>query len=79
MFGTVLAGTSLPKSSTASLPKRPDGTVKVLAKSARCLSDEEIAGLATYIRNAWGNRAPVVSASDVAAIRNDMTRKTAVK
>jgi len=53
--------------------------VKVLAKSARCLSDEEIAGLATYIRNAWGNRAPVVSASDVAAIRNDITRKTAVK
>jgi hypothetical protein len=53
--------------------------VKVLAKSARCLSDEEIAGLATYIRNAWGNRAPVVSASHVAAIRNDITRKTAVK
>ena len=42
-------------------------------------SDEEIADLATYIRNAWGTRAPVISASDVATIRNDITRKTAVK
>ena len=35
------------------------------------LSDEEIADLTTYIRNAWGNRASAVSASQVAKARKD--------
>jgi mono/diheme cytochrome c family protein len=33
------------------------------------LSDAEIADVATYVRNSWGNRAPAVSASAVADMR----------
>lgn len=35
----------------------------------RKLSDQQIADLATYIRNAWGNRASAVSADAVAKVR----------
>ena len=38
------------------------------------LSDEEIADLATYIRNAWGNRASVVSTDQVADARKEITQ-----
>lgn len=34
------------------------------------LSDDEIADVATYIRNAWGNRAPAVAAAEVKALRH---------
>ena len=40
---------------------------------------EEIADLATYLRNAWGNRASVVSQGDVAAVRKNMSHKTESK
>jgi mono/diheme cytochrome c family protein len=33
------------------------------------LSDEEVAAVITYIRNSWGNAAPLVTASDVESIR----------
>jgi mono/diheme cytochrome c family protein len=33
------------------------------------LSDDRIAAVATYIRNAWGNRAPAVTAAQVKALR----------
>ncbi len=33
------------------------------------LSDQEIADVATYIRNAWGNAAPAVTSSEVAKAR----------
>ncbi len=33
------------------------------------LSDEEIAAVATYQRNSWGNRAPAVRPEQVAAVR----------
>jgi mono/diheme cytochrome c family protein len=33
------------------------------------LSDQEIADVATYIRNAWGNAAPAVTAAQVKAAR----------
>ncbi|WP_316225036.1 MULTISPECIES: c-type cytochrome [unclassified Bradyrhizobium] len=36
---------------------------------ARELTDQQIADVATYIRNAWGNAAPAVSADDVRRIR----------
>lgn len=36
------------------------------------LTDEDIAALATYIRNSWGNSFGEVSASDVASIRADL-------
>lgn len=33
------------------------------------LSDQQIADLATYVRNAWGNSAPQVTASKVGDLR----------
>ncbi len=36
------------------------------------LTDGELADLATYIRNAWGNRAGAVSASQVAKVRKEV-------
>ncbi|MHB8743170.1 MAG: c-type cytochrome [Sulfuricaulis sp.] len=36
------------------------------------LSDQEIADLATYIRNAWNNRADTVSAGQVAKVRKEV-------
>jgi mono/diheme cytochrome c family protein len=37
--------------------------------AGQSLKDEDIAALATYVRNAWGNAAPVVSAVDVLEAR----------
>lgn len=34
------------------------------------LTDREVAAVASFVRNSFGNRAPAVSANDVAAIRN---------
>ncbi|CDX54410.1 Gluconate 2-dehydrogenase cytochrome c subunit [Mesorhizobium plurifarium] len=38
------------------------------------LKDREIADVLTYIRNSWGNAAPVVSADDVASVRKELTQ-----
>jgi mono/diheme cytochrome c family protein len=47
------------------------------------LEDREIADVATYIRNSWGNSAPAVSAGDVAKLRRRVAahpiRKPATK
>jgi mono/diheme cytochrome c family protein len=36
------------------------------------LSNEQVAAVATYVRNAWGNAAPPVSASDVGKLKKDL-------
>ena len=41
------------------------------------LNDGEIADVASYIRNAWGNSAPPVSASDVHALRRGLAQDRA--
>jgi mono/diheme cytochrome c family protein len=33
------------------------------------MSDQEVADVVTYIRNAWGNAAPAVAATEVAKAR----------
>jgi mono/diheme cytochrome c family protein len=38
---------------------------------AEKLSDQEIADVATYIRNSWGNAASAVTAAQVAKARDD--------
>lgn len=38
------------------------------------LSDKEIADMATYIRNSWGNSAPAVSEADVKKLRKTLTK-----
>jgi mono/diheme cytochrome c family protein len=40
------------------------------------LSDEEVADVATYVRNSWGNHAQPVKASDVAKLRGRLNLKT---
>ena len=39
------------------------------------LTDAQIAAVATYIRNSWGNAAPAVSAGDVSDLRHAMGAK----
>jgi len=39
------------------------------------LNDEQIAAVATYVRNHWGNPAPAVSSSDVAKLRSRLTNR----
>jgi mono/diheme cytochrome c family protein len=36
------------------------------------LTNEQIAAVTTYVRNAWGNAAPAVSAADVAEARKQL-------
>ena len=40
------------------------------------LSDDQIAAVATYVRNAWGNKADPVTADDVKALRASVEAKT---
>ena len=40
------------------------------------LDNAQVAAVATYIRNAWGNRASSVSAGDVADMRKQMRQKS---
>jgi mono/diheme cytochrome c family protein len=40
------------------------------------LSDREIAGVATYIRNAWGNRASEVTEAPVSTLRKSLLKRT---
>jgi mono/diheme cytochrome c family protein len=53
---------------TVTTPRAPN-TGSMPAYAAK-LSDQEIADVATYIRNAWGNAAPAVTADQVAEARN---------
>jgi mono/diheme cytochrome c family protein len=52
---------------TVTTPRAPN-TGSMPAYSAK-LSDQEIADVATYIRNSWGNAAPAVTPSEVAKAR----------
>ena len=41
------------------------------------LKDDQVAAIASYVRNAWGNSAPVVSASDVGSMRDALHKQRA--
>ena len=52
---------------TVTTPRAPNpGSMPAYAKQ---LSDEEIADVANYIRNSWGNAAPLVTPAQVARAR----------
>ena len=40
------------------------------------LNDEQAAAVLTYIRNAWGNTAPAVSAGDVKSARAELAGRS---
>jgi mono/diheme cytochrome c family protein len=58
---------------TVTTPRAPN-TGSMPAYAAK-LSDQEIADVATYIRNAWGNAAPAVTADEVTKARNAARKK----
>jgi mono/diheme cytochrome c family protein len=40
------------------------------------LNDDQVADVVTYIRNAWGNSAPAVSAGDVGKVRKSLVERS---
>lgn len=62
LISVILHGAEVP--STAKRPMR-----LVMQGYADRLTDDEVAELATFLRSAWGNNAPSVSAADVAKVR----------
>lgn len=68
LIRVVLGGAAVPATTTKPTGfKMPDFHDK--------LDNSQIAAVVTYIRNAWGNRGSVVSASDIASMRKQMRRK----
>src|SRR6202012_3449495 len=53
-------------------PKTDNAPTGYSMPSFAALGDENIADVATYIRNAWGNRAGAVSAKGVAELRKEL-------
>jgi len=43
------------------------------------LTDEEVAAVVTYVRNAWGNKAPAVTTADVTAAKSGKPLATGPK
>lgn len=55
---------------TAPTPQRP--TFQSMPSFAWKLNDRQVADVATYVRNSWGNRAPPVSADQVSDLRGKL-------
>jgi mono/diheme cytochrome c family protein len=65
LIHTILAGAQLP--STAKAPSE-----LAMPGFANRLSDEEVAQLATFVRQGWGNKAPAVTKEQVAHVRETL-------
>jgi mono/diheme cytochrome c family protein len=39
------------------------------------MNDEQVAAVATYVRNRWGNPAPAVSSAAVAKLRSNLAKR----
>jgi mono/diheme cytochrome c family protein len=62
---------------TRTAPTRSRPNFQSMPSFAWKLSDQEVADVATYVRNSWGNHAPPVDAHQVAAVRSKLKlRKT---
>jgi mono/diheme cytochrome c family protein len=57
---------------TRTAPTRSRPSFQSMPSFAWKLSDPEVADVATYVRNSWGNRAPPVDAHDVARVRSKL-------
>jgi mono/diheme cytochrome c family protein len=57
---------------TRTAPTRSRPSFQSMPSFAWKLSDQEVADVATYVRNSWGNRAPPVDAHQVAALRSKL-------
>jgi mono/diheme cytochrome c family protein len=58
---------------TAPTASRP--TFQSMPSFAWKLSNQQVADVATYVRNSWGNKAPPVSAHQVASLRSNLKLK----
>jgi mono/diheme cytochrome c family protein len=59
-----------------SVGTKPAPTAPAMPQFGWSLNDEEIAAVATYIRNAWGNSAPPVAAGDVKTTRQMLVERS---
>lgn len=57
----------------AATPTKPTGLA--MPAFSWKLNDKELADLTNYVRNTWGNRAPLVSEEEIAKIRKDLERQ----
>jgi mono/diheme cytochrome c family protein len=57
---------------TRTAPTRSRPSFQSMPSFAWKLSDQEVADVATYVRNSWGNRAPPVEVDQVAAARSKL-------
>lgn len=57
---------------TRTAPTRSRPSFQSMPSFAWKLNDQEVADVATYVRNAWGNRAPPVEAHQVASVRSKL-------
>jgi mono/diheme cytochrome c family protein len=57
---------------TRTAPTRSRPSFQSMPSFAWKLSDQEVADVATYVRNSWGNRAPPVDAHQVARVRSGL-------
>jgi mono/diheme cytochrome c family protein len=57
---------------TRTAPTRTHPSFQSMPSFAWKLSDQEVADVATYVRNSWGNRAPPVDAHQVAKVRSTL-------
>jgi mono/diheme cytochrome c family protein len=55
---------------TAPTPSRP--SFQSMPSFAWKLSDQQVADVATYVRNSWGNRAAPIDAGQVASMRSKL-------
>ncbi|HEV2673259.1 MAG TPA: c-type cytochrome [Aliidongia sp.] len=61
---------------TRSVATETAPTAPAMPSFAWLLSDDQVAAVATYVRNAWGNAAPAVTGSDVGHARRDLAERT---
>ena len=59
-----------------SVGTKPAPTAAAMPAFAWLLTDDQVAAVTTYIRNAWGNAAPTVSASDVSKTRDALVERS---
>ena len=59
-----------------SVPTPAQPSAPAMPMFADKLSDEEVASVATYVRNSWGNVAPEVSAHSAAKMRHKVTTRS---
>jgi mono/diheme cytochrome c family protein len=53
----------------------PAPTAAAMPSFGWILNDDQVAAVATYVRNAWGNRAPLVDAATVGETRRALEQR----